>query len=117
MAGSADEVSGYDDGIVFIHTHAGGHLLTFDGAGHNAAAPYPAPFQAFSPNPYLDFLPAEHYVDPLWDTVRMNGIAQHFAIAFLGLNLKGQTEMQAYLTPEFKGFRAAQGLQLRSTVR
>lgn len=117
MAGSADEVSGYDDGMVFIHQHTGGHLLTFMGAGHNAAAPYPAPHQAFTPSPHLDFLPAEHYVDPIWDTVRMNGIAQHFATAFLGLHLLGQPEMAAYLTPEFTGFSAAQGLQLQSKAR
>lgn len=117
MAGSADDVSGYDDGMVFIHNHTGGHLLTFNGAGHNAAAPYPAPHQAFAPSPHLDFLPAEHYVDPVWDTVRMNGIAQHFATAFFGLHLKGHAEMAAYLTPDFKGFSAAQGLQLQSMAR
>lgn len=117
MAGSADDVSGYDDGMVFIHEHTGGHLLTFEGAGHNAAAPYPAPHQAFTPSPHLDFLPAEHYVDPVWDTVQMNGIAQHFATAFLGLHLQGQIEMAGYLTPDFKGFSAVQGLQLRSKVR
>jgi len=117
MAGSADDVSGYDDGMVFIHDHTGGHLLTFEGAGHNAAAPYPAPHQAFTPSPYLDFLPAEHYVDPIWDTMRMNGIAQHFANVFLGLHLKGQAEMAAYLTPDFNGFTVPHGLQLRSKVR
>ncbi len=67
-------------------------LLTFDGAGHNAAAPFPAPKEAFTPSPNLEFLPAEHYADALWDTLRMNGIAQHFAAAFLGLHLKGEVE-------------------------
>lgn len=117
MAGSADEVSGYNDGMVFIHDHTGGHLLTFEGAGHNAAAPYPAPHQAFTPSPHLDFLPAEHYADPIWDTVRMNGIAQHFACVFLGLHLKGQADMADYLTADFKGFTLAQGLELRSKAR
>jgi hypothetical protein len=44
----------------------------------------------------------------------MNGIAQHFASAFLGLHLKGETEMARYLTPEFAGFGAgaAEGLRL-----
>lgn len=117
IAGSADEVSGYDNGMVFIHEHTGGHLLTFEGAGHNAAAPYPAPHEAFTISQHLDFLPAEHYADPVWDTMRMNGIAQHFATVFLGLHLKGQAEMAAYLTDDFKGFSAAQGLQLRSKAR
>lgn len=117
MAGSADEVSGYANGMVFIHENTGGHLLTFMGAGHNAAAPYPAPHQAYTPSPHLDFLPAEHYADPVWDTVRMNGIAQHFACVFLGLHLKSETEMAAYLTSEFRGFTVAQGLQLQSKAR
>lgn len=117
MAGSADEVSGYNDGVVFIHDHTGGHLLTFKGAGHNAAAPYPAPQEAFTPSPYLDFLPSEHYTDPVWDTVRMNGIAQHFACVFLGLHLKADTEMAAFLTPDFKGFTVTTGLHLRSKAR
>ncbi len=116
MAGSADDVSGYKDGMRFIFDHYGGscHLLTFDGAGHNAAAPFPAPEQSFSPSQQLDFLPAEHYADPVWDTVKMNGIAQHFACAFLGLHLKGELDMADYLTPDFKGFSAPQGLRLES---
>jgi predicted dienelactone hydrolase len=115
MAGSADEVSGYASGMRMIYQQAPGViLLTFEGAGHNAAAPYPAPREAFSPSDRLEFLPAEHYADPVWDTVRMNGIAQHFAAAFLGLHLKGEAEMARYLTPEFAGFGAgaAEGLRL-----
>jgi predicted dienelactone hydrolase len=115
MAGSKDEVSGYAGGMRLIYQQAqGAILLTFEGAGHNAAAPYPAPREAFTPSARLDFLPAEHYADPIWDTVRMNGIAQHFASAFLGLHLKGETEMARYLTPEFAGFGAgaAEGLRL-----
>ena len=114
MAGSADDVSGYHDGMRFIFDHYGGprHLLTFDGAGHNAAAPFPAPQQSRLPSAHLDFLPAEHYADPVWDTVKMNGIAQHFACAFLGLHLKGQSDMADYLSPDFKGFSAPQGLRL-----
>lgn len=107
MAGSADDISGYDTGMRPIFTEATGvhrHLLTFDGAGHNAAAPYPAPQEAFARSPHLDFLPAEHYADPVWDTLRMNGIAQHFARAFLDLHLKGDRAKAAYLDGRFKGF-------------
>ncbi len=114
MAGSADEVSGYDTGMRLIFAEApGAMLLTFEGAGHNAAAPFPAPREAFTPSPALEFLPADHYVDAVWDTSRMNGIAQHFATAFLGLHLKGKAEMQRYLD-DFAGFPAgtAKGLRL-----
>lgn len=107
MAGSADEISGYGEGMRRIFEEATGvsrHLLTFEGAGHNAAAPYPAPAEAFEPSAHLEFLPAEHYADPVWDTVQMNNIAQHFARAFLDLHLKGEGAKAAYLTGAFKGF-------------
>lgn len=107
MAGSADDISGYDTGMRRIFEEATGtsrHLLTFVGAGHNAAAPYPAPIEAFEPSPHLDFLPAEHYADPVWNTLRMNGIAQHFARAFLDLHLKSDLAKAAYLEDSFKGF-------------
>ena len=81
------------DGAVGIERH----LLTFDNAHHNAAAPMPAPAEAWLPSDTLDFVPFEHYADAVWDTTRMNNIAQHFATAFLGLHLRGETEMAAYL--------------------
>lgn len=98
MAGSADDVSGYETGMRPIFQEAVSvprHLLTFRGAGHNAAAPYPAPVEAHEPSAHLDFLPAEHYADPVWDTVLMNSIAQHYALAFLDLHLKGDTSQAA----------------------
>lgn len=119
MAGSADTVSGYDTGMRLIFEEAVSvkrHLLTFEGAGHNAAAPYPAPRESFTASPALDFLPAEHYADPIWDTVQMNGIAQHFAAAFLGLYLQDDCAMKPYLAPGFAGFRpgTAEGLRLET---
>lgn len=100
MAGSQDGVSGYEDGVRAIFeqsVNAERYLLTFDHAGHNAAAPIPAPAEAWTPSPHLDFVPFEHYADPVWDTLRMNNIAQHFATAFLGKHLKGDETMAAYL--------------------
>lgn len=91
MAGSADDISDYAGGMRLIFEEAQGvarQLLTFEGAGHNAAAPYPAPAEAFEPSPHLDFLPAEHYADPVWDTVLMNNIAQHHAVVFLDRHLR-----------------------------
>lgn len=114
MAGSADEISGYDTGMRKIFDEApNAMLLSFDGAGHNAAAPFPAPREAFTPFAGFSFLPAEHYADPVWDTVRMNGVAQHFATAFLGFHLKGDAAMAEYLDG-FAGFSAtaAEGLRL-----
>ncbi len=119
MAGSADEVSGYETGMRRIFEEAvqvPRHLLTFVNAGHNAAAPIPAPEEAWEPSPTLDFHPFEHYADPIWDTLAMNNIAQHFALAFLDLHLKGRQDRAAYLSDAFKGFApgTARGLTFES---
>lgn len=119
MAGSADEISGYETGMRRIFTEAVNaprHLLTFLNAGHNAAAPIPAPLEAWEPSPDLEFHPFEHYADPVWDTLAMNNIAQHFALAFLDLHLKGRQDRAEYLSSAFKGFApgTARGLTFES---
>ncbi|MEP2641929.1 dienelactone hydrolase [Roseobacter sp.] len=99
MAGGADDVSIYA-AIRTLFEEASGterHLLTFDHANHNAAAPIPAPMEAWHPVEELDFVPFEHYSDPVWDTTRMNNIAQHFATAFFDLHLKNDGDKRAYL--------------------
>jgi len=99
MAGSADDVSKYPamrqifEGMV----NTDRHLLTFEAANHNAAAPMPAPIESWQPVETLDFVPFEHYADAVWDTNRMNNIAQHFATAFMDLHLKGAEDKAAYL--------------------
>ncbi|WP_299373277.1 alpha/beta fold hydrolase [uncultured Tateyamaria sp.] len=99
MAGGADDVSVYDAirGIFDGAVGTARHLLTFERANHNAAAPMPAPAESWTPVEGLDFVPFEHYADAVWDTVRMNNIAQHFATAFLGIHLKQDAEMAPYL--------------------
>lgn len=90
MAGSEDHVSDYS-AMRQIWAEARGerHLLTFHGAGHNAAAPIPAPIEAWETSDHLSFVPFDHYADAVWDTVRMNNIAQGFALWFLDRHLKG----------------------------
>ena len=46
----------------------------------------------------LGFAPFDHYADAVWDTNRMNNIAQHFATAFMDLHLKGDSAKGDYLT-------------------
>lgn len=102
IGGSHDVTSGYQNGIRRVFEQAKGthrHLLTFKGAGHNAAAPIPAPVESWFHSGVLGFSPFEHHADLVWDSVRMNNIAQHFVTAFLGLHLQGATEMAAYLGP------------------
>lgn len=94
MAGSSDSVSGYEEGVRAIYEGAGSaerYLLTFENAGHNAAAPIPAPDVTWDNDTF------GHYADPVWDTVRMNNVAQHFASAYFGLYLKGEEEKALYL--------------------
>ena len=119
LAGSADAVSGYETGIRKVFAGLTGttrHLLTFDGAGHNAAAPIPAPDESWTLSAALDFLPAEHYADPVWDTVWMNAVAQHMIAAFVGLHLQGDTGLALYLSPDLPGFAngKTKGLRLET---
>jgi predicted dienelactone hydrolase len=98
MAGSVDDVSMYPALRQIFEETTGTrrHLLTFEGANHNAAAPMPAPVESWAPVDNLDFAPFAHYADAVWDTNRMNNIAQHFATAFMDLHLKGEADMAAY---------------------
>ena len=100
IAGSVDDVSVYSAlrQIFAETTGTTRHLLTFENANHNAGAPIPAPAESYAFNATLGFAPFDHYADPVWDTVRMNNISQHFVTAFLDLHLKGDAAMQPYLT-------------------
>jgi len=100
IAGSADDVSGYEIGTRAIWQGAVNvdrALLTYNDANHNAAAPYPAPAESYEFNANLGFAPFGHYADAVWDTVRMNNIAQHFVTAWLGQYLKADADSERYL--------------------
>ncbi len=100
VAGSADDVSGYEKGVRAIWEQSTGaprHLLTFDHANHNAAAPYPAPAESMEMNEELGFAPFDHYADAVWDTTRMNNILQHFATAFIARHVREDKSMDEYL--------------------
>jgi predicted dienelactone hydrolase len=91
MAGSQDDTSLYENGVRAIWdniTGAEAALLTFVNGGHNSAAPMPAPAESFYFNEDKGFDISEHYSDPVWDTVRMNNIAQHFVTAWMSMQLK-----------------------------
>ena len=102
IAGSVDDVSGYEPGIRSIWQGAVNvdrALLTFDNANHNAAAPMPAPAEAWTVAAG-GLSPYDHYADAVWDTSKMNNIFQHFATAWLGKHLAGDADMAAYLELE-----------------
>ncbi len=91
MAGTTDDISNYAAMRgVFEGASGERYLLSFQNAGHNAAAPYPAPTESWAMSDALGWPPFEHYADAVWDTLRMNNIAQHFAAAFMGLHLRGE---------------------------
>lgn len=125
IGGDQDGISNYEDGIRRVFTQAKGcdrWLLTFRAAGHNAAAPIPAPKESWAMVPWLDFPAFEHYADAVWDSVRMNNIAQHAIAAFLDQSLRG-ADQSARLAP-FDGGRpagfteaGAQGLRLERRGR
>lgn len=94
IAGSVDDVSEYE-AIRTIFDETTGttrHLLTFEAANHNAAAPMPAPQEAWD-----DPAVFGHYADAVWDTTRMNNILQHFVTAFMDLHLKEDAAKADYL--------------------
>ena len=140
MAGERDSVSGYEPMRAIFAGGSGAprHLLTFLNAGHNAAAPIPAPAESWPVSERLGWAPFAHYADPVWDTVRMNNIAQHFIAAFLERHLHGDAEAAAWFDlveyahdgvwaeeegerlPEhsyWQGFEQGSGLGLRMETR
>jgi len=122
IAGSKDDISGYEKGIKAIYKGAINserYLLTYKNARHNIA-PNPPPELATLPGLHIDeYL---RYADSVWDQRRINNINQHFITAFLGIKLKNNTDYSPYL--EAKGFdeqdpwegflpRTSVGLELR----
>jgi len=100
IAGSQDDTSLYETGVRAIWENTSGveaALLTYMNAGHNAAATMPAPAESFYFNADKGFDISEHYTDPVWNTVRMNNIAQHFVTAWLDRHLKGDAEAASHL--------------------
>jgi len=89
VAGDADATSGSDNGVKALFegaVNSDRYLLAFRNAGHGAAAPIPLPVEFLEPG---NGQGPGHFTDPVWDSVRMSNILQHFATAFLDLHLRG----------------------------
>ena len=121
VAGSQDDISGYENGIKAIYdgaSNADRYLLTYLNARHNVA-PNPPPAVALKKGLPLDeYL---RYADSVWDQKRINNVNQHFVTAFLGQILQKQ-DYGKYLdlaesanAGPWEGFlpRTAVGLELR----
>lgn len=121
VAGSKDDVSGYEKGIKAIYdgaVNADRYMLTYVNARHNVA-PNPPPAASLQPGVSADEY--GHYAEPVWNEHRINNINQHFVTAFLGIHLK-KADYAKYLNlPEtdaagpWTGFkpRMSVGLEMR----
>lgn len=88
VAGSQDDISGYEKGIKAIFNgsvNANRYLLTYMNARHNVA-PNPPPVESLKAG--LPFDEYYRYAEPSWNERRINNINQHFVTAFLGIHLK-----------------------------
>ena len=88
VAGSQDDISGYEKGIKAIYAgtiNANRYLLTYANARHNIA-PNPPPAESLKPGLHIDEY--YRYAEPAWNERRINNINQHFVTAFLGVHLK-----------------------------
>lgn len=126
IAGSEDDISGYEKGTKAIYEGAinsDRYLLTYINARHNVA-PNPPPVDAMQPGLHIDeYL---RYADSVWDQRRINNVNQHFVTAFLGLHLKKRDDYRSYfevsenaLEADWKGFkpRTSIGLEMLHEVR
>ncbi len=88
VAGSKDDVSGYEKGIKAIYegaVNADRYMLTYVNARHNVA-PNPPPVESLQSGlPLGEYM---RYAEPAWSERRINNINQHFVTAFLGIHLK-----------------------------
>ena len=122
IAGSKDDISGYEKGIKAIYegaVNADRYLLTYLNARHNVA-PNPPPAEALKEGLHIDeYL---RYADSVWDQRRMNNINQHFVTAFLGIHLKQMDNYSPFLDVDenakqksWNGFkpRTSVGLELQ----
>lgn len=90
IAGSQDDISGYEKGIKAIYegaVNADRYLLTYENARHNVA-PNPPPAEALAPGLHIDEY--YRYAEPSWDQRKINNVNQHFVTAFIGKHLKNQ---------------------------
>ncbi|MFK7811247.1 MAG: alpha/beta hydrolase family protein [Maribacter sp.] len=120
VAGSQDDISGYEKGIKAIYegaVNADRYLLTYMGARHNVA-PNPPPAEALAPGLHIDEY--YRYADSTWDQRKINNVNQHFLTAFIGTYLK-QKDYKKYLDVQsnsdeknWEGFkpRSSTGMEL-----
>ncbi|GAB3249592.1 hypothetical protein GCM10027347_06800 [Larkinella harenae] len=116
VAGSKDDVSGYEKGVKAIYdgtVNADRYLLTYINARHNVA-PNPPPAATLKPGQASeDYM---HFAEPAWNERRINNINQHFVTAFLGIHLKGMAYAKYLTLPESSDAEPWTGFKPRTSV-
>ena len=116
IAGSQDDISGYEKGIKAIYegaVNADRYLLTYENARHNVA-PNPPPADALQPGLHIDEY--YRYADSSWDQRKINNVNQHFVTAFLGTYLKGEDHSKFMDIPENSNEKDWPGFKPRSST-
>ncbi len=116
VAGSQDDISGYEKGIRAIYegaVNADRYLLTYIDARHNVA-PNPPPVEALAPGLHIDEY--YRYADSTWDQRKINNINQHFVTAFIDAHLKGKDTSKYLDIPEDSNAQDWPGFEPRSST-
>jgi predicted dienelactone hydrolase len=116
VAGSQDDISGYEKGTKAIYegaVNAERYLLTYKNARHNVA-PNPPPVEALAPGLHIDEY--FRYAEPSWDQRKINNINQHFVTAFLGKYLKNQDNSKFLEVQENSNEKDWTGFKPRSST-
>jgi len=116
VAGSQDDISGYEKGIKAIYegtVNADRYLLTYINARHNVA-PNPPPVAALQPGLHIGEY--YRYAEPSWDQRKINNINQHFVTAFLGIQLKGEDYSKFLELPQDSNQKTWEGFKNRSST-
>ncbi|HEA20475.1 hypothetical protein LCGC14_1420610 [marine sediment metagenome] len=116
VAGSQDDISGYEKGIKAIYegaVNADRYLLTYRDARHNVA-PNPPPTEALAPGLHIDEY--YRYADATWDQRKINNVNQHFVTAFIDSLLKGKDSSKYLDIPEESNAQDWPGFKPRSST-
>jgi len=116
VAGSMDDISGYEKGtkaIYLLAVNSDRYLLTYQNARHNIA-PNAPPNETLKQGLPFNFY--YHYAEPAWDQRRINNINQHFVTAFLGIYLKNKDFGKYLDLPENSNNNTWTGFKARTSV-
>ncbi|WP_273568868.1 alpha/beta hydrolase family protein [Maribacter halichondriae] len=116
IAGSQDDISGYEKGIKAIYEGAinsDRYLLTYKNARHNVA-PNPPPAKSLAPGLHIDEY--YRYADSSWDQRKINNVNQHFVTAFLGTHLKREDHSKYLNIPKNSNEETWPGFKPRSST-